>query len=118
MAIPKVLGTETEFGITIRNQPDFNPALASSQLVNSYQGGRVRVQWSFDEESPGRDARGFGYETYGLADVPSAISTVCWSVGSWLTCHVDVTGSARASGSDSAPSSMAASTSAVVPSLR
>ncbi len=81
MAIPKVLGTETEFGITVRNQPDFNPALASSQLVNSYQGGRVRVQWSFDEESPGRDARGFGYETYGLADVDSGLVNVVLSNG-------------------------------------
>ena len=81
MAIPKVLGTETEFGITIRNQPDFNPALASSHLVNSYQGGRVRVQWSFDEESPGRDARGFGYETYGLSDVDSGLVNVVLSNG-------------------------------------
>ena len=81
MAIPKVLGTETEFGITIRNQADFNPALASSQLVNSYQGGRVRVQWSFDEESPGRDARGFGYETYGLPDVDSGLVNVVLSNG-------------------------------------
>ena len=81
MAIPKVLGTETEFGITILNQPDFNPALASSHVVNSYQGGRVRVQWSFDEESPGRDARGFGYETYGLTDVDSGLVNVVLSNG-------------------------------------
>ncbi len=57
MASPCVIGTETEFGITVRNQPDFNPTLASSIVVNSYDGGRVRVRWSFDEESPGRDAR-------------------------------------------------------------
>ncbi len=81
MAIPKVIGTETEFGITIRNQSDFNPSLSSSQLVNSYQGGRVRVQWSFDEESPGRDARGFGYETYGLADVDAGLVNMVLSNG-------------------------------------
>ncbi|MDP8958998.1 MAG: proteasome accessory factor PafA2 [Actinomycetota bacterium] len=58
----KVLGTETEYGITIRNQPEFNPALASSLVINSFGGGRARIQWSFEEESPGRDARGFGFE--------------------------------------------------------
>ena len=59
--IRKVLGTETEFGITVLNQADFNPVLASSAVINSYAGdGRARIQWSLDEESPGRDARGFG----------------------------------------------------------
>ena len=62
MALQKVLGTETEYGITVRNQAEYNPVLASSSLINSYRGGRARIQWSFDEESPGRDARGFGYE--------------------------------------------------------
>jgi proteasome accessory factor A len=60
--VHKVLGTETEFGITIRNQADFNPVLASSLIINSYAGERARIQWSYEEESPGRDARGFGYE--------------------------------------------------------
>ncbi len=36
--------------------------LASSTVINSYAGERARIQWSFDEESPGRDARGFGFE--------------------------------------------------------
>lgn len=84
MAIPKVIGTETEFGITIRNQPEFNPALASSLLINSYEGGRVRVQWSFDEESPGRDARGFGYETFGVSDVDSGLVNVVLTNGARL----------------------------------
>ncbi|MCJ7725785.1 MAG: proteasome accessory factor PafA2 [Acidimicrobiia bacterium] len=58
----KVLGTETEFGITIRNHPDFNPVLASSQVINAYTGSRRRIRWSYEDEAPGRDARGFGYE--------------------------------------------------------
>ncbi len=62
MALSKVVGTETEYGITVRNQAEFNPVLASSTVINSYRGGTARIQWSFDEESPGRDARGFGYE--------------------------------------------------------
>jgi proteasome accessory factor A len=62
MALPKVAGTEIEYGITVLNQPDFNPVLASSAVINSYAGGRARIQWSFDEETPGRDARGFGFD--------------------------------------------------------
>lgn len=73
MALHKVLGTETEFGISVRGEPGFNPAVASSLIVNSYPGTRVRVQWSYEEESPGRDARGFGHETYGPLDPEGAV---------------------------------------------
>jgi proteasome accessory factor A len=73
MALRKVLGTETEYGVIIRGQPDFNPALASALVINSYPGDRVRVQWSYEEESPGRDARGFGHEGFGVADPESAL---------------------------------------------
>ena len=58
MALRKVLGTETEFGITILNQVGFNPVTASSSVVASYPGNGSRIQWSFDEETPGRDLRG------------------------------------------------------------
>ena len=37
MAIPKVMGIETEYGITVKNQPDFNPILSSLLLINSYE---------------------------------------------------------------------------------
>jgi proteasome accessory factor PafA2 len=60
MALRKVLGTETEFGITVLNQTRFNPVVASSAVVNSYAGKHSRIQWSSDEESPGRDLRGVG----------------------------------------------------------
>lgn len=73
MAIHKVLGTETEYGIVVRGDPGFNPAVASSLVVNSYPGARVKVQWSYEEESPGRDARGFGHDTYGLIDPEGAV---------------------------------------------
>ncbi|MFP3913471.1 MAG: depupylase/deamidase Dop [Actinomycetota bacterium] len=68
MALRKVIGTETEYGIAVRTDPEFNPALGSAMVVNSYPGPRVRVQWSYEEESPGRDARGFGHEGYGVSD--------------------------------------------------
>jgi proteasome accessory factor A len=73
MAIHKVLGTETEYGIVVRGDPGFNPAAASSLVVNSYPGAKVKVQWSYEEESPGRDARGFGHDTYGLIDSEGAV---------------------------------------------
>ncbi len=84
MAIHKVLGTETEFGITVRNQPDFNPVLGSSQVINSYAGGRARIQWSFEEESPGRDARGFGFEGGGTGEIDSGLVNVVLTNGARL----------------------------------
>jgi Pup amidohydrolase len=73
MAIHKVLGTETEYGIVVRGDIGFNPAVASSLVVNSYPGVRVKVQWSYEEESPGRDARGFGHDTFGVVDPEGAV---------------------------------------------
>src|SRR3989441_869867 len=62
MAIPKVMGIETEYGITVRNQPDFNPILSSLLLINSYETFRSsRVRWDYEAESPLRDARSFEY---------------------------------------------------------
>jgi proteasome accessory factor A len=79
-----VLGTETEFGITINGQPDFNPVLASSLVINSYAGSLARIQWSSEEESPGRDARGFGYEPPPMADFESGLVNVVLANGARL----------------------------------
>ncbi len=63
MAITKVLGMETEYGIIIRGSADANPVAASSALINAYVSERNRrVGWDFEDESPGRDARGFARE--------------------------------------------------------
>jgi Pup amidohydrolase len=60
VSIPKVMGIETEYGITVTGQADFNPVLASSLLINSYAAQAIRrVRWDYEEESPLRDARGF-----------------------------------------------------------
>jgi proteasome accessory factor A len=70
MAIPKVMGIETEYGITVKNQPDFNPILSSLLLINSYETYRSsRIRWDYEAESPLRDARGFEYMEE--KDVPS-----------------------------------------------
>ena len=75
MAIAKVFGTETEYGIAAVGAPDFNPVLSSSLLISTYAGSLRRIRWDYEQESPLRDARGFepmparegGDEDLGLA---------------------------------------------------
>ena len=72
MAIRKILGIETEYGILIRGAADSNPIAASSVLINAYvndvtrsaasSSGTPKVGWDFEDESPGNDARGFAPE--------------------------------------------------------
>jgi hypothetical protein len=63
VAIAKVLGLETEYGIIIKGSADPNPITASSALINAYVSELSRrVGWDFEDESPGRDARGFARE--------------------------------------------------------
>lgn len=58
MAIPKVCGIETEYGIVVRNA-DLNAVTASSLLINAFLGRtNVRTAWDFFDEQPGNDARG------------------------------------------------------------
>jgi proteasome accessory factor A len=60
MSLPKVCGIETEYGISVREAPEFNPILTSSLLINAYaQPAFKRVKWDYEEENPLRDARGF-----------------------------------------------------------
>ena len=62
MAIHKVCGIETEYGIITRGF-DANPVVASSVLVNAYSGSFPQmIGWDFEDESPGADARGFVLE--------------------------------------------------------
>ncbi|MEW6154630.1 MAG: depupylase/deamidase Dop [Actinomycetota bacterium] len=63
MAIRKVCGIETEYGIVLRGAAESNPIAASSLLINAYVSRLARkVDWDFEDESPGRDARGFARE--------------------------------------------------------
>ncbi len=65
MAVPKIIGIETEFGIMVRGTNDWNPVSASSVLINAYVGSatgslgerRSQVSWDFIDETPGADAR-------------------------------------------------------------
>ena len=48
MAIPKVFGTETEYGIAAIGAPDFNPVLSSSLLISTYAGSLRRIRWDYE----------------------------------------------------------------------
>jgi len=65
VAISKIVGIETEYGIIVRGAADWNPVSASSQLINAYVATNVGshedrvgpVAWDFADEMPGSDAR-------------------------------------------------------------
>jgi proteasome accessory factor PafA2 len=63
MSVLRVMGTETEYGISVPGQPGANSMVTSSQIVNAYQAATAakarRARWDFEEENPLRDARGF-----------------------------------------------------------
>ncbi len=68
MALPKIVGIETEYGIVHRGTDEPNPITASSLLINAFVSDLAevgspgdplpRVGWDFEDESPGADARG------------------------------------------------------------
>ncbi|NDL56099.1 depupylase/deamidase Dop [Phytoactinopolyspora mesophila] len=62
MSVRRIMGIETEYGISVPSNPAANSMLTSSQVVNAYAGQRARARrarWDFEEENPLRDARGF-----------------------------------------------------------
>lgn len=70
MAVSKVCGIETEYGIAVAGSRDANPISASSILINSYVNDiQGKVDWDFIDESPGNDARGFSRENFPPSEV-------------------------------------------------
>ncbi len=63
MTVRRVMGIETEYGISVPGDPLANPMLLSGHVVNAYatlQGARTgRASWDYEDEMPLRDARGF-----------------------------------------------------------
>ncbi len=66
MTTQRVMGIETEYGVSIQGQPASGAMVASGQVVNGYASGMApgparsrRPRWDFEEENPLRDARGF-----------------------------------------------------------
>ena len=63
MTVRRVMGIETEYGISVPGNPSANPMILSGDVVTSYaraQGIRpARASWDYEDEAPLRDARGF-----------------------------------------------------------
>jgi proteasome accessory factor A len=54
------MGTEIEYGIIVKNDPDFDPISSCVLLVNSYrEDPDGEILWDYDQENPLADARGF-----------------------------------------------------------
>jgi proteasome accessory factor A len=63
MPLPKVIGSEVEYGITVQNDRDFDPISSCVLLVNAFQDdGTAEILWDYDQENPLADARGFHVE--------------------------------------------------------
>jgi 3D-(3,5/4)-trihydroxycyclohexane-1,2-dione acylhydrolase (decyclizing) len=70
MTLPKILGSETEYGLVVQNAPEFDAIATSLLLVNSYNADQgLQLLWDYDQEDPLRDVRGF--ELDDEYDVPS-----------------------------------------------
>jgi proteasome accessory factor A len=64
MSVHRVMGLETEFGISHPGHPNANPVRMSGLVVAAHavaaeRTGALAHRWDYDEESPLRDARGF-----------------------------------------------------------
>jgi proteasome accessory factor A len=73
VAIAKVCGIETEYGIVVRGG-DSNPVSASSLLINAYVNATSRkIGWDFEDETPANDARGFNLDDVFAPEVETSL---------------------------------------------
>ena len=76
MTVRRVMGIETEYGISVPGDPTANPMNLSGAVVTAYatrQGIRpTRASWDYEDEAPLRDARGYDLSR-GAAD-PSQLT--------------------------------------------
>jgi proteasome accessory factor A len=70
MASPKIIGSETEYGLVVHNDPEFDSIATALLLVNSYNADQaLKLLWDYDQEEPLVDARGFELdEEYDIPD--------------------------------------------------
>ena len=63
MTVRRVMGIETEYGISVPGDPTANPMMLSGHVVNAYASAHGvrsgRASWDYADEAPLRDARGF-----------------------------------------------------------
>ncbi|OFK63046.1 depupylase/deamidase Dop [Corynebacterium sp. HMSC078A10] len=73
----RVLGTETEYGISTPSNPALSPIVTSTHAVVAYAALHTgaRSRWDFREEHPLRDSRGFDLKRYHTVPVvdPNAL---------------------------------------------
>ena len=78
MSVRRVMGIETEYGISVPGDPVANPMILSGHVVNAYASAHGvrsgRASWDYADEAPLRDARGFEISR-ALAD-PSQLTDV------------------------------------------
>ena len=95
MSVRRVMGIETEYGVSVPSEAGTNHILASSQVVNGYAGTMPesrsvdrRTRWDFEEENPLRDARGFdvavGLSDHGEPDDDLGLANVILTNGARL----------------------------------
>jgi proteasome accessory factor A len=70
MALPMIVGSETEYGLTVPQDPEFDSIATALLLVNSYTPEQaLKLLWDYDQEDPLVDARGFEIdEEYDVPD--------------------------------------------------
>lgn len=64
MTVRRVMGIETEYGVTVPGHPNMNAMVLSTHVVNAYASdrgltGQYRTRWDYQQEAPLRDARGY-----------------------------------------------------------
>jgi proteasome accessory factor PafA2 len=81
VAIAKVCGIETEYGVRQAGVLP-NPTVASTALINGYLAAVASgARWDFADEHPGQDARGFARETSQHPEVETHLVNVVLTNG-------------------------------------
>ena len=91
------MGTETEYGISVKNAREQDPVAASTLVVNAYKNcsddipnTATAVTWDYDQESPLMDARGFLAETetpISENDTSTAVNDILINGGRYYVDH-------------------------------
>ena len=92
------MGTETEYGISVKNAREQDPVAASTLVVNAYKTSKddmpsatAAVTWDYEQESPLMDARGFlaesGTPAISEADTSSAVNDILINGGRYYVDH-------------------------------
>jgi proteasome accessory factor A len=70
MTSERIIGSETEYGLTVQHDPEFDSIATALLLVNSYNTDQsLKLLWDYDQEEPLVDARGFEIdEEYDVPD--------------------------------------------------